>query len=536
MVESVCTYRYHLKDQPYFCIRKVGERWETRGIPTCALGHRLERPGGGMPDGIFAAWHWDGHQLHVQNDRYGIYPLYYFLGPEEISISPSLVRLLAEGASAELDSAALAVFLRLGFFLGEDTPFTSIRALPPAVSFQWTAGRLTFASEQPPLKPQHISRDAAIEGYSTLFRQAIQRRLSEAACVLPLSGGRDSRHILLELCATGHKPGCCVTLRHFPPRTNEDAKVAAELARTFDIPHTILDQTGSRYQAEVRKNLWTNFCADEHAQFLPLADTLQKRACVLYDGVGGDVLSAGLRADEQEIEFAETGRFAEWAEAILNTRSNETPGESDLARLLPTPVYRRFSRDCARARVLEELNRYRETPNPGSQFYFWNRTRREVALVPYSLLEPTATVFSPYLDHDLYDFLASLPAEAILDCKLHTETIARAYPQYAAIPYEDKSHGHDWTAQRSKRYFRRWTAETMRSLWQRPSHFLHKSALFPKLARSLITGGGFLVWNGPMLLYLLQLESVCTQAGAQATLEEDSSALRAVGTSSFDVE
>lgn len=69
--------------------------------------------------------------LRVQNDRYGFYPLYYFIRPGEVCVSPSLVQLLSEGAPTAPDVAALAVFLRVGWFIGEDTPFQHIRAFPP---------------------------------------------------------------------------------------------------------------------------------------------------------------------------------------------------------------------------------------------------------------------------------------------------------------------------------------------------------------------------------------------------------------------
>jgi hypothetical protein len=48
--------------------------------------------------------------------------------------------------------------------------------------------------------------------------------------------------------------------------------------------------------------------------------------------------------------------------------------------------------------------------NPLGSFCFWNRTRREIALAPFSTLEGVPTVYAPYLDNHLFDFINCPPA------------------------------------------------------------------------------------------------------------------------------
>jgi len=50
-----------------------------------------------------------------------------------------------------------------------------------------------------------------------------------------------------------------------------------------------------------------------------------------------------------------------------------------------------------------------------------------------------ANVITPYLDADVFDFLYALPGEMLVDHRFHTDTITFAYPEYAHIPYEDKT-------------------------------------------------------------------------------------------------
>src|SRR5262249_4477166 len=137
---------------------------------------------------------------------------------------------------------------------------------------------------------------------------------------VPLSGGRDSRHILLELHEQAHRPQLCVTARLYPPRNDEDARVAASVAAALGLPHVVLEQ-GERFDAELQKNVATSFCAEEHSWALVLADFLRRRAGTVYDGIGGDVLSAGLFLTARRIALYEAGKLPELAEHLVPRHS-----------------------------------------------------------------------------------------------------------------------------------------------------------------------------------------------------------------------
>ena len=418
----------------FFEAALVGDAVHTRGSVDCRFWHRLDRGPGQPDDGIFAEWRWDGETLTVTNDRYGMYPLFYCAGREAVRVSPSIATLVRAGAPAELDHEALAIFLRLGFFLGDDTPFARIKALPPNARLVWRRGELALDGGRVVTRPADLTREAAIDGYVELFRQSIRRRLPENEdFAVPLSGGRDSRHILLELCEQGRRPKLCVTTKPYRPRTDEDVRVASLVTAALALPHAILDQP-DRFDAEHRKNVATSFCSDEHTWALVLAEFLRGRAATLFDGIGGDVLSAGLFLRRQRLALYEAGRFAELADLILPPLNERT-----LSLVLRPGVRAVATRSRAVHRIAVELERHAEAPNPIGSFYFWNRTRREINLVPYALLSSVGTVFAPYLDHDLYDFLAALPLALVRDGELHTDVIRHAYPKVRDVPFEDKA-------------------------------------------------------------------------------------------------
>lgn len=421
--------------KPYFHVRATTAGIDATGAAECRLGHRLDRDDGQGADGVFASWRWDGRSLSLEGDRYGCYPLYYFGDGTEICVSSSLERLLAQGAPLEIDEPAVAVFLRFGFFVGEDTPFKAIRALPPGARLAWSPGQLDLHGGRPAVAPANPSRDVATDEYIGRFRAAMERRRPpDEPYILPLSGGRDSRHILLELSRMGCPPGLCLTTFRYPPTSPEDEVIAPQLAEALNLPHRFYVDREARFRRESAANLEQNLCADEGAWVWGLYSYLKERAAVIYDGLAGDILSAGQYLTRTGLALAEGGRLEELALHLIA----EWHKDVDLDAFLSPAQRRRFSRERAVARIVRELGAHRDAANPIASFYFFNRTRREMVLPAALVLEGLDALHFPYLDRDVCDFLLSLPPGLTFGQDFHSETIVRAFPEYAHIPFERK--------------------------------------------------------------------------------------------------
>src|SRR4029079_13814751 len=129
-------------NEPFIHLRHEDGATAVRGSSRFFRGHRIARGRGEPDDGIFAEWTWDGARLEGQVDRYGASPLFYWSDETQIFVSPSLLAVLQCGAPAAFDLDGLAAFLRLGYFLGDDTPFAAIRVVPPGAVMTWQRGRL----------------------------------------------------------------------------------------------------------------------------------------------------------------------------------------------------------------------------------------------------------------------------------------------------------------------------------------------------------------------------------------------------------
>ena len=488
-------------------IKTTGSGFEVEGRHRGSLGRPIEpaRPGEDR-QGIFAEWDWDGRRLEVRNDRYGLYPLFLYQGDEEIILSDSLSKVIELGAPRELDLDALAVFLRLQLFPGDDTPFRHVKQLPPSARLAWTGKRAPVSSRRPVPEAVTLASDEAVGVYAELFRESVRRRLpldDRQPILLPLSGGQDSRHILLELLAQGRPPSRCVTIaRDWSPKLLEDARVAAELARAGGVPHVVLTRDKPLFELETRKNELTNYGTLDHAWFLTLVDFLGESHGLVFDGLGGDILSACILLHENYLALYRQGDFARLADLFLG---DETP----CREALNPAFYASVGRDRAILRLAAELERHAGAVNPLTEFYFWNRTRRSTGLSPYSILSRYATVESPFLDHDLFDFLIARPPEWLKDPSFHKRTIRATYPRFAGIPFGDDSAPFAGSAAPYVAFAR----QLSRALLRSPADdlaMLRKRYVIPRLSRGLVDSKYALAsaWLPQWVLYLSQLGAI----------------------------
>jgi hypothetical protein len=151
--------------------------------------------------------------------------------------------------------------------------------------------------------------------------------------------------------------------------------------------------------------------------------------------LAGEVLSAGFMLDESKLALFREHRFEALARLILQ----ENRLEEVNCHVLAPSVYDSMPIGVAVERLVVELRRHADMPNPVLSFVFWNRTRRCVASIPFAILSDIPVVHCPFLDHDLFDFLFAVDASMVAGNRLHDAAIKRAYPEFAGIPFENST-------------------------------------------------------------------------------------------------
>jgi len=216
-----------------------------------------------------------------------------------------------------------------------------------------------------------------------------------------------------------------------PPRSNADVGIAKILAAAVNIEHFVVPQPRSQLKQELHKNTITEFLAEHPAWALGIEAFVRNKADVSYHGIAGDGLSGGNFMTLDLLKYYELGMTDACAQHHLDIHNDEVVLES----CLEPHAYRTFNRQLAFESVYEQVKITERTPSPSALHYFWTRSRRNMSLMPFRILNRSSEVRAPFLDYDLYDFLASLPGSFQMENDLHTGVIQRAFPEYKDIPY-----------------------------------------------------------------------------------------------------
>ena len=422
----------------YFRARVRGAAVEIEGQDEALLGHRIELPGE-VAAGNWVAWRWDGAVLTVTRDRFGAHPLYYAASADGITVSPSIARILGSGVSRTLDLDALAAFASVGYYLEADTPFRDVRSLTPGATLTWRPGRLEVVGSPPTFEMRPMTRAEMVDGFLETTRAAVARCIAaggDGEWVMPLSGGRDSRHLLYELIRQGHAPSLCITAGHYPGiGGREDRRKAADLCAVLGIEHRadqgVAVPRGGRAAQEHAHGL-----RDRRAFLEPVPRRRARRAHRPHlRGVAWrDRSSSDPGSSTVGESSGAPADFDELAHRITLGKYGRDTGRDRYTDLLAPDVRESLSFERATARVRRALAPYEHEPDPVLNFVLWNRGIRELMLTPTVILSAVPSVYTPYLDPGFVSFAMSVPIGGF-GRDIHDEVIERVLPDVPPVPY-----------------------------------------------------------------------------------------------------
>jgi asparagine synthase (glutamine-hydrolysing) len=292
----------HRALRPWLAAR--GHRFRTR-CDTETILHLYEEAGEELVDhlhGMFAFAIWDRRQqrLLLARDRLGIKPLYYACTSTEMRFGSEIKAILAGGeARAALNDEALPSLLSAGFLSGEQTLFHGVRRLMPGHVLTWSAAdgvRRRRYWRLPEPRPTQLSFAALAASLRARLEAAVERHLmSDVPLGVFLSGGLDSS--VLAAMVARLAPGPLRTFAvGFAEREANELPFARQVARHIGAIHNDVTVSPDDFFAALPRLIWHE---DEPIAFpssVPLyfvARLASEDVKVVLTGEGADELFLG---------------------------------------------------------------------------------------------------------------------------------------------------------------------------------------------------------------------------------------------------
>jgi asparagine synthase (glutamine-hydrolysing) len=432
-----------------------GHVFRTRS-DTEVIVHAYEEWGAECPKhlrGIFAFAVWDAprRRLLLARDRFGVKPLYYCRLPGgglafASEIRP-LLSFLPDGPRADL--FALRALFSVGFIPTPHTAFEGLHKLPAAHSLRVEEDRVrveTYWDILPhPLPPLPLGEGPGVRAYVETFKQHLTRavaeqRMSEVPLGALISGGIDSASIAALLQAQSSERLHTFNLG-FERARYDETRYAALAARHIGTQHhqIVFRQADFDRYPEVMAHLEEPQCS---ATALPLY--LLYEACrragltVILTGEGSDELLGGyhwFRGDAQARRLFWLPRLMRETLAAAPLAISEA-GRAVLRRAEPDTVARYalwhnvgrvaglLSPEVRRADGLvdhwrDSLDGAMRGLDPFRQFQYLEAHTRLADFINFEVdrmsMAHSVEARVPFLDHELWEFAASLPSQVLLD-------------------------------------------------------------------------------------------------------------------------
>ncbi|MFO1111709.1 MAG: asparagine synthase (glutamine-hydrolyzing) [Bradyrhizobium sp.] len=372
-------------------------------------------------------------KIIISRDRFGIKPLFYYLNGNRLILGSEVKQIIAAGAPADANRAAVARFIRgVRPERPEETFFDNIFAQPAATYAEISLASapsaipfITYWQFEPALRQPAPSLAEAASELEKLLRQSVEEHMVGQAPVGHLiSGGLDSS-VLAALAAPVYARrgergiGASMVLERSTDPHDESVHID-ELSNALDFRSCKATLSAGWLKANLSRATWTQ---EEPlagiavaAQFLAYETAAQQGLRIVLDGQGSDELFAGYPR-HQTLALTDWLRHGAFVKVLgeLAALAWRDPG---------------FFREVWRLRIAPRLARLlgREKNDRRPDFLLDPR-QPPAAVQPAELAKTTALTQSLMIDVFTYNLKSALA---------FTDRNAMAHSIEARVPYIDR--------------------------------------------------------------------------------------------------
>ncbi len=249
--------------------------------------------------GMFAFGLWDDkrQKLYLVRDRLGVKPLLVAVKDRAIAFASTAQSIRASGFVSELNEVAIAEYLTLGFVPDPAVIYRGAFKLPAASILEWSDGAIKTHSYWAPPVPSAVvlpSFDEAVERTEQLLLGAVESRLDADVPVgVLLSSGIDSALVCWAIATLGRRLTAYTVST--PGDIWNESEGASETARTLGIDHRIVAVEGGDAEDLLHLSAAYSepFACASALGMLNVARAIKPNAKVLLTGDGGDDVYLG---------------------------------------------------------------------------------------------------------------------------------------------------------------------------------------------------------------------------------------------------
>ncbi|MEQ9496045.1 MAG: asparagine synthase-related protein [Deltaproteobacteria bacterium] len=396
----------------------------------------------------------DGDVTYVITDRHGSRLLFFANdGARYVFANELKGVVVGRNRKSSPGSVGLMQLLSAGGHAGQVTWVDGIELIPPGTIVALSDGvrqhryyKLRFNEGRP-----SMSEGAYAEGFAHHLAEATARSMKLAdrhPMAITLSGGLDSRAVALTI-PSRHLPIDSIT---YGGETSADVRYAAELAKVIGFRHhyiepeaqRLIDEGAATYQRLTGRTDEFGFFSSQvdriiwRCEALSLFDGLSSLLWhpiykplmhFMLNGAAGDAMTGShitpnlmLSPTREEVKQDLLGR------AFFQ--------DDDRLRALFTPAFYARYRDARDPSFLADFDAI-DADEPTAVANVWdmeNRQRRG-AFTSFAIERYFCTCRSPFLDYDLIDFLADVPAAWRFQQRVYKKMLVEHHPRAAHVPW-----------------------------------------------------------------------------------------------------
>jgi hypothetical protein len=374
----------------------------------------------------------EGRRRYLHTSVAGGLKIYYLKDGRAVYFA-TLIDPLTSTASGSLsvDWDAWASILTLDYPVGERTPFTEIRSLPPYSRLTCRRGRARVSEERWPWA--EIDPDLGVERGTAELLERLRAgiaRLPAGPIVCQLSGGWDSR-VCLGLVAEQRRGDTLALTVDHDGGTARELNIAADLAQIVRVPHEIAVGERSRYWSDmVTRTERVEFQLVRQPWRVPEIEPLLRSRAPVVDGLAFDALAMpGERFFTREA-IAAGGDDA--AARVYWKRLKEIQARRGPAAL--DPALARALWASSRRQLLAESQRFKGNPNRLPLTFHRTRLARGIALSVYNILGTDLPMVAPFTDDDAARAVLAIRPQQKYGGHVYQALFAALEPRFGHIP------------------------------------------------------------------------------------------------------